>query len=63
MADQMLTLGMANHRPRVVDAELKQRMTVMGAVLIDGPKAVGKTVSGTADCKRHARLDVRNSLG
>jgi hypothetical protein len=27
----------------VVDGELRDRMSVMGAVLVDGPKALGKT--------------------
>lgn len=31
------------YRPRVADAELLQRLAAMGAVLIEGPKACGKT--------------------
>jgi predicted AAA+ superfamily ATPase len=31
------------YEPRVVDAELLQRLAAMGAVLIEGPKACGKT--------------------
>jgi ATP-dependent protease HslVU (ClpYQ) ATPase subunit len=34
---------MTNCRSRAVDAELSWRMTTTGAVLVDGPKAVGKT--------------------
>ncbi len=34
------------HR-RVVDAELDRRLGAIGAVLIDGPKACGKTETAT----------------
>lgn len=40
----MQTSALTDHRDRVVEAELVARMASIGAVLIDGPKAVGKTV-------------------
>lgn len=49
---------MAAYSARVVDAELRQRMSIMGAVLIDGPKAVGKTVSASQLAKTVLRMDV-----
>ncbi len=49
---------MADYRPRVIDAELLQRMGVMGAVLIDGPKAVGKTRTASQVAKSVLRVDV-----
>ena len=34
---------MVMYRPRVIDAVLADRLTSAGAVLIEGPKACGKT--------------------
>lgn len=36
---------MVNYRPRVADAELAEFMQTVGAVLIEGPKACGKTAT------------------
>ncbi|MCC6164069.1 MAG: ATP-binding protein [Acidobacteria bacterium] len=49
---------MTDYRARVVDTELKRRMRVMGAVLIDGPKAVGKTRTASQVAETVLRLDV-----
>ena len=49
---------MKNYRPRVVDGELARRMRVMGAMLIDGPKAVGKTQTATQLAKTVLRIDL-----
>lgn len=46
---------MVSYRPRVVDAELDRRLSSAGAVLIEGPKACGKTATAT----RHARTVIR----
>ena len=35
--------------PRIVDAELAERLAATGAVVVEGPKACGKTATG-----RHA---------
>lgn len=48
---------MVTYRPRVVDDELAQRMRAMGAVLIDGPKAVGKTQTASRVAETVFRLD------
>ncbi len=48
---------MVTYRARVVDDELAQRMRIMGAVLIDGPKAVGKTQTASRVAKTVYRLD------
>lgn len=49
---------MPAYRPRVADTELKRWMSVMGAVLIDGPKAVGKTATASQLAKTVLRMDV-----
>jgi hypothetical protein len=41
--------------PRVVDAEVRDGLQTLGAVLIEGPRACGKTVTGL----HHAASDVR----
>jgi uncharacterized protein len=43
---------------RVVDSELKARLGSMGAVLIEGPKACGKTETGSQIAGSEVRLDV-----
>ena len=40
--------------PRIVDEELTERLAAMGAVVLEGPKACGKTVTG----RRHAASEV-----
>ncbi len=49
---------MTEYRLRVVDAELLDRMTVTGAVLVDGPKAVGKTFTASRVAETVLRVDV-----
>ena len=43
-----------SYLPRVVDEELTERLATIGAVVIEGPKACGKTVTG----RRHATSEV-----
>lgn len=49
---------MTDYRPRVVDAELAELREVMGAILIDGPKAVGKTETATQAARTVYRMDL-----
>ncbi|WCC80369.1 DUF4143 domain-containing protein [Cutibacterium equinum] len=49
---------MTDYRSRVVDEELAQRMAAMGAVLVDGPKAVGKTRTAEEVARTVFRMDV-----
>ena len=49
---------MADYRSRVIDVELAARMSAMGAVLIEGAKAVGKTVTAAQVAATTFRLDV-----
>lgn len=49
---------MTKYRSRVVDAELRERMASMGAVLVDGSKAVGKTRTAEQAAERVIRMDV-----
>lgn len=49
---------MKNYRNRVVDGELADRLSAMGAVLIEGPKACGKTETATRQASTTYRLDV-----
>ncbi len=49
---------MVKYRPRVADAELQDFMRIVGAVLIDGPKAVGKTVTASQVANTVLRVDI-----
>lgn len=46
------------YRARVVDGELVERLSAIGAVLIEGPKACGKTESAIQEAATTHRLDV-----
>jgi predicted AAA+ superfamily ATPase len=61
-------MGLAgNYRERVVDGELAERLTAIGAVLVEGPKACGTTESASQRAATTYRLDVdqaaRNAAG
>jgi predicted AAA+ superfamily ATPase len=47
-----------SYLPRVVDGELSARMSSAGAVLIEGPKACGKTETATRVARSVVRLDI-----
>jgi len=52
-------MGVADgYRERVLDGELAERLSAIGAVLIEGPKACGKTESATQKASTTYRLDV-----
>jgi predicted AAA+ superfamily ATPase len=46
------------YRPRVVDRELRDLLSSMGAVVIEGPKACGKTETARQVARSEVRLDV-----
>ena len=46
------------YTPRVADAELRRRLQAAGAVLIEGPKACGKTETARQVARSEVRLDV-----
>ena len=48
---------MVAYLPRIADRELEQRLGYIGAVLIDGPKACGKTATATRHAQTVIRLD------
>jgi predicted AAA+ superfamily ATPase len=48
---------MSLYLPRVADGELERRLKSIGAVLIEGPKACGKTATATQYAKTIFRLD------
>ena len=48
----------SNYRPRVADDELAIRMSAIGAVLIEGPKACGKTATAVRLAASVVRFDV-----
>ena len=48
---------MTAYRPRIVDAQLKQALTVAGAVVLEGSKACGKTTTAEQVCSSAVRLD------
>lgn len=45
----------ATYLPRVVDAQIKADLAAAGAVVLEGPKACGKTETA----RRHAASEVR----
>ena len=48
---------MVAYRPRVIDALLAERLTSAGAVLIEGPKACGKTFTAEQQAASRVYLD------
>ncbi len=48
---------MATYLPRIADQELEQRLGYIGAVLIEGPKACGKTATASRQAQTVIRLD------
>ena len=56
-----------SYRERVLDGEISDRLSSIGAVLVEGPKACGKTESATQRAATTYRLDVdpsaRNAAG
>ena len=49
---------MANSVPRIADAELSNRLSVAGAVLIEGPRACGKTELARRQAASEVLLDI-----
>lgn len=49
---------MPSYRPRVADDELRERMRVTGAVLVEGAKAIGKTATASQLAQTVIRVDV-----
>lgn len=50
--------GKRRYRPRVVDAELTERLKTAGAVVVEGPKACGKTETTRQVAASEVLLDV-----
>lgn len=50
------------YRARIADAELKGRLGYAGAVLVEGPKACGKTETARQVARSEARLDVDDEV-
>ncbi|MBK8460134.1 MAG: DUF4143 domain-containing protein [Micropruina sp.] len=48
---------MASYLPRIADQELQERLGYIGAILIEGPKACGKTATATRQAETVFRLD------
>ncbi len=48
--------------PRVVDAELRQRLQAAGAVVVEGPKACGKTATARRAAASEVLLDVNEAM-
>ena len=46
-----------DYRPRVVDGRLKALLRVMGGVVLEGPRACGKTSTGLQQAASSIRLD------
>ena len=46
------------YQPRIVDSELAERLQANGAVVVEGPRAVGKTTTAQRIAASEVRLDV-----
>ena len=53
-----MPLASGNYRPRVADQELLRKLESAGAVLIEGPKACGKTETARQLAASEVRLDI-----
>ena len=49
---------MQGYRPRIVDAELRELLASAGAVMIEGPKACGKTMTASQQAASRVLLDI-----
>lgn len=47
-----------SYRPRIVDQELRDQLAASGAVLIEGPKACGKTETARQAARSEVLLDL-----
>lgn len=50
-----------NYQPRIVDAELTQKLSAVACVLIEGPKACGKTATASQLAASQVLLDIDQS--
>lgn len=50
-----------SYRPRIADGELRRRLSASGAVMIEGPRACGKTETASQVARTTFRLDVEQS--
>jgi predicted AAA+ superfamily ATPase len=62
MSDELWISSVTEYRSRVVDAEFRDRLSAMGAVLVDGPKAVGKTFTASRVAETVLRIDVDRAV-
>lgn len=53
---------MASYRERVADAEIGRALKTFGAVVLEGPRAVGKTTTGLRHARSSVRLDARPEM-
>ncbi|MGH3949387.1 MAG: ATP-binding protein, partial [Pseudonocardiaceae bacterium] len=51
-------MGTPQYRPRVVDDQVTRHLAAMGAVVLEGPKACGKTETARQHAASEVRLDV-----
>ncbi len=49
---------MTSYLPRIVDSELSERLSSAGAVVVEGPKATGKTVTAQQVALSTVRVDM-----
>ena len=53
---------MPTYQPRITDRELSNQLASIGAVVVEGPRGCGKTMSGRSFSKSEVLLDVREDL-
>jgi len=51
-------MAAVTYRPRIVDEELSEQLAAMGAVVLEGPKAVGKTETAMQHAASSVLLDI-----
>ena len=56
-----MRIGVPAYSPRIVDAELQELLASAGAVVIEGPKACGKTMTASQQAASRVLLDVDQS--
>lgn len=53
---------MSDYRPRIVDSELRRRLNAVGAVVVEGPRACGKTATARHVAASEALLDIDENM-
>ena len=61
LPDPLFAPGIVSYLTRIVDQELTERLAATGAVVVEGPKACGKTATGRHHAASEVLLDVNRN--